>query len=75
MEDLSAHKAAEVSARYPEALVIASDTVVSVDGKILGKPRSEEEMLQVSGVGLKKQARYGKRFLQAIEEYMGNQDR
>ncbi len=39
------------------------------------KPRSEEEMLQVSGVGLKKQARYGKRFLQAIEEYLDNQDR
>ncbi len=32
-------------------------------------PRSMEELLEVSGVGDKKAARYGKAFLQAIEEY------
>ena len=40
VETLSARKAAEVSALYPGGLVIASDTV---DGRILGKPRSEDE--------------------------------
>ena len=43
VETLSARKAAEVSALYPGGLVIASDTVVAVDGRILGKPRSEDE--------------------------------
>ena len=32
-------------------------------------PRSMEELLEVSGVGDKKAARYGKAFLRAIEEY------
>lgn len=36
---LSAQKARWVAARCPEELVIAADTVVSVDGDILGKPR------------------------------------
>ena len=32
-------------------------------------PRSLSELLEVSGVGDKKAARYGRAFLQAIEEY------
>jgi len=41
-------KAAEAKARavaenYPEALVIAADTVVTIDGQILGKPADREE--------------------------------
>jgi septum formation protein len=36
-------KAAEVSGQYPEAWVIAGDTVVCLDRKILGKPADEEE--------------------------------
>ena len=32
-------------------------------------PRSLSELLEVSGVGDKKAARYGRSFLQAIEEY------
>ena len=35
------------------------------------KPRSEEEFLRVSGVGATKAARYGERFLSAINEYLG----
>jgi septum formation protein len=40
---LSRAKAARVAAQRPEALVIAADTVVVLDGEILGKPRDVEE--------------------------------
>jgi septum formation protein len=40
---LSRAKAAHVAAQRPEALVIAADTVVVLDGEILGKPRDMEE--------------------------------
>ena len=43
VEALSRQKAAEVAAAHPEALVIAADTVVSIDGLVLGKPRSGAE--------------------------------
>ncbi len=35
-------KAAEVHARYPHTAVLGSDTVVAIDGEILGKPKSKE---------------------------------
>jgi septum formation protein len=38
---LAGEKAAAVAARYPDALVLAGDTVVLVDGRVLGKPGSE----------------------------------
>ena len=43
VETLSMQKAAEVAAAHPDALVIAADTVVSIDGAVLGKPDSPEE--------------------------------
>jgi septum formation protein len=40
---LAGAKAAAVSAGRPEAWVIGSDSVVSVDGRIFGKPRNRDE--------------------------------
>ncbi len=47
VEYLSAQKAEEVARAWPEALVIASDTVVAVDGEVLGKPRDRESALRM----------------------------
>lgn len=47
VEQLSADKAREVAAREPEALVIAADTVVAVDGRVLGKPHSRQEAVEM----------------------------
>ena len=50
---LAEGKALEIAAAHPSAVVIGSDTVVAVDGQILGKPKSHDhcvEMLhQLSG--------------------------
>ncbi len=40
---LSRQKAGAVAESHPDALVIAADTIVVLDGKILGKPHSVEE--------------------------------
>jgi septum formation protein len=42
-ERLSLAKAEAVAALHPDALVLAADTIVVVDGDILGKPRDEQE--------------------------------
>lgn len=42
-ERLAREKARVVAAREPNALVIAADTIVVVDGAILGKPRDEAD--------------------------------
>lgn len=42
-ERLAGEKAASVAAERPDALVIGSDTVVLVDGRVLGKPRDAAE--------------------------------
>lgn len=40
---LSQAKAAVVAARYPEAVVVAADTTVELDGELLEKPRNADE--------------------------------
>lgn len=39
VETVARRKAAAVAARLPERVVVAADTVVELDGQILGKPR------------------------------------
>ena len=41
--ELSKLKAYDIFARYPNDKVLACDTVVIIDGQILGKPHSKEE--------------------------------
>jgi septum formation protein len=46
-ERLAREKAATVAVGDPEALVIGSDTIVVVDGDVLGKPRDEAHAAQM----------------------------
>lgn len=43
VERLSARKAEAVAAEFPDDLILAADTVVSLDEKILGKPKTPED--------------------------------
>ena len=48
VEELALHKAEEIAAQAgPEDLVIAADTVVAIDGQVLGKPRSEAHAIEM----------------------------
>ena len=40
---VAARKAAKIAEKHPDDLVIASDTIVVVDGRILGKPKDEAD--------------------------------
>ncbi|MGE5380314.1 MAG: Maf family protein [Methylocystaceae bacterium] len=42
-EELARQKARRVASLYPQAIVIAADTMVVIDGQILGKPGSQDE--------------------------------
>lgn len=44
---LSRQKAEEIAAQYKGEVIIAADTVVAIDGKILGKPHSEAEAFEM----------------------------
>jgi len=46
-ERLALAKAEAVAAEHPDALVLAADTIVVVDGDILGKPRDEGHARQM----------------------------
>ncbi|QIA27979.1 septum formation protein Maf [Thermaerobacter sp. PB12/4term] len=42
-------KAKDVARRHPGALVIGADTVVELDGRLLGKPRDRQEAMAILG--------------------------
>jgi septum formation protein len=46
-ERLAREKALAVVSRYPQAIVVGSDTVVIVDGDVLGKPRDEDAAVEM----------------------------
>ena len=47
VEELSRQKAAEIAASNADALVIAADTVVAIDGRVLGKPSSRAHAVEM----------------------------
>jgi septum formation protein len=44
---LAEEKANDISRRYPESWVIGADTIVQIDGDILGKPATKKEARQM----------------------------
>lgn len=46
-ERLSREKAVKIAADRPEALVVGSDTIVVIDGDVLGKPRDREHAIEM----------------------------
>jgi septum formation protein len=46
-ERLSREKAQKIAGERPDALVVGSDTIVVVDGDVLGKPRDVEDAVQM----------------------------
>ena len=43
----AARKAAHVSERAPDAVVLAADTLVGIEGEVLGKPRDLDDALRI----------------------------
>ena len=46
---LSTEKAQSVSILHPDAWVMGADTIVAINGEVLGKPRTEEEAKEMLG--------------------------
>lgn len=44
---LAENKASVVSHQFPDAIIIAADTTLSVDGKIIGKPESKAHAFEI----------------------------
>jgi len=49
-ERLAKEKALAVSRTYPQAYVLGADTIVVVDGMILGKPRDQDDAARMLGL-------------------------
>ncbi len=47
VEELARRKASAVAERYRGSVVLGADTVVCVDGKVLGKPRDAEDAVRM----------------------------
>jgi septum formation protein len=46
-ERLAGEKALAIAGRHPQAVIIGSDTVVAVDGDVLGKPTDHEDAVRM----------------------------
>ena len=40
---VSARKAEKIAAQHPQDVIVSADTIVVIDGKILGKPKDEQD--------------------------------
>ncbi len=49
VEALALQKAQAVFAQYPEACVIGADTIVYIDGEIVGKPKDDADAAKILG--------------------------
>lgn len=47
VEELAQLKAADIAGKYPDAWIIAADTIVVVDKQILGKPSSRDDAISM----------------------------
>ncbi|AZB43801.1 septum formation inhibitor Maf [Bacillus sp. FJAT-42376] len=47
---LAAKKARHAAAAFPDSFVVAADTVVVLDGRILGKPEDEQDAIRTLGL-------------------------
>ena len=45
VELLALGKAKEVASRYPDSVIIGTDTIIYYNGKVFGKPKSREEQI------------------------------
>lgn len=43
-------KAEEIAQRFPDAVILAADTLVAIDAQILGKPSNREDALEMIGL-------------------------
>ena len=47
VKELSRRKAAAMRKKYPDRFILAADTLVSLDGTVLGKPRNNQDALRM----------------------------
>jgi septum formation protein len=64
----AARKAASVSVAAPDAVVLAADTLVTIDGEVLGKPADFEQALEMlDKAGAYAAQGYGREIIERID--------